>query len=59
MKYFVICEECGLVAEAQKVNVAVGWVGHYPHCGCAHECDVDDLYDDKAEALSIAALECE
>jgi hypothetical protein len=57
VKHYAICEECGLVAEAEIADVAVGKVGLYHHCGWAHECSVEELYDDKAEALSIASLE--
>lgn len=51
---YAVCEECGLVAEAEKVNVGVGFVGHYYHCGIAHECSVEDLLESKKGALEQA-----
>ena len=57
MTYYAVCEECGLVTEAERVNVDVGVVGHYHHCGYAHECFVHELYDDKSEALQAAFME--
>ena len=57
-KIYAICEECGLVAEAEKVNVGVGWVGRYDHCNWSHECSISDLHE-KKDALLLASYRSE
>lgn len=54
MKY-AICEECGLVAEAELTHNGFGTVGLYHHCGWAHDCAKEDLFDSELAALSAAA----
>lgn len=57
MKY-AVCEDCGLVAEAEVADVGICIVGLYHHCGLGHECTVDELFDNKKEALEAAANAC-
>ncbi len=53
MKY-VICAECGLVAEAELKRNDLVMVGLYHHCGWVHYCAKEDLFDSKLAALSAA-----
>ena len=54
-KRWAVCEVCGLVVEAEEVDVAIGIVGFYHHCGYGHECCKSELYTDMAAALRAAA----
>ena len=58
-KYYAICEECGLVVEAERADVGVAIVGLYDHCGWAHDCNSDELFTSKRRALEAAAAACD
>jgi hypothetical protein len=53
MKY-AICAECGLVTEAELTHNGVCQVGLYHHCGWAHDCSPDELYNSRSNALLMA-----